>query len=115
MIGPKGMAFDNDDVLNVNDDEDLKNDPVSQMDMQVRFMVSLSCQHSLLVRPICIHSSANARPGTRAISQALLISYPSKRCSWFAKSSTNRVKKNISGWCIGYVNNAMLVTNLLCM
>lgn len=29
------MAFDNDDVLDDSDDEDLKNDPVSQMDMQV--------------------------------------------------------------------------------
>lgn len=36
MIGPKGMAFDNDDVLDDSDDEDLKSDPVSQMDMQVR-------------------------------------------------------------------------------
>lgn len=35
MIGPKGMAFDNDEVLDDNDDEDLKNDPVSQLDMQV--------------------------------------------------------------------------------
>lgn len=30
------MAFDNDDALEENDDEDLKNDPVSTMDMQVR-------------------------------------------------------------------------------
>lgn len=37
MLGPKGMAFDNDDVLEDADDEDLKNDPISQMDMQVRF------------------------------------------------------------------------------
>lgn len=29
------MAFDNDEVLDSNDDEDLQNDPVSQMDMQV--------------------------------------------------------------------------------
>jgi hypothetical protein len=29
------MAFDNDDILDDNDDEDLKNDPISQMDMQV--------------------------------------------------------------------------------
>lgn len=29
------MAFDNDEVLDDNDDEDLKNDPISQMDMQV--------------------------------------------------------------------------------
>uniref|UniRef100_A0A0W0FXL4 Importin N-terminal domain-containing protein n=1 Tax=Moniliophthora roreri TaxID=221103 RepID=A0A0W0FXL4_MONRR len=34
LIGPKGMAFDNDDILDDNDDEDLKNDPISQMDMQ---------------------------------------------------------------------------------
>ncbi len=34
MIGPKGVAFDNDEILDGNDDEDLKNDPVSQMDMQ---------------------------------------------------------------------------------
>jgi len=33
MLGPKGMAFDNDEVLDDNDDEDLKNDPISQMDM----------------------------------------------------------------------------------
>jgi hypothetical protein len=36
MLGPKGMAFDNDDVLSDMDDEDLKSDPISQMDMQVR-------------------------------------------------------------------------------
>ena len=35
MLGPKGVAFDNDDYLDDNDDEDLKNDPVSQMDLQV--------------------------------------------------------------------------------
>jgi len=35
MLGPKGMAFDNDEILDDNDDEDLKNDPVSQMDIQV--------------------------------------------------------------------------------
>ncbi|KAF5393539.1 hypothetical protein D9757_000551 [Collybiopsis confluens] len=34
LIGPKGMAFDNDDILDDSDDEDLKGDPVSQMDMQ---------------------------------------------------------------------------------
>jgi len=36
MLGPKGMAFDNDEVLDDNDDEDLKTDPISQMDMTVR-------------------------------------------------------------------------------
>lgn len=36
VIGPKGMAFDNDDVLDASDDdEDLKSDSISQMDMQV--------------------------------------------------------------------------------
>lgn len=36
MLGPKGMAFDNDDILDDDDDEDLKNDPVSQINMHVR-------------------------------------------------------------------------------
>ena len=35
MLGPRGMAFDNDEILDDNSDEDLKNDPISQMDMQV--------------------------------------------------------------------------------
>jgi importin-9 len=35
MIGPRGMGFDNDDVLDDSDDEDLKSDPISQIDMQV--------------------------------------------------------------------------------
>jgi hypothetical protein len=35
MLGPKGMAFDNDEILDDNDDDDLKNDPISQIDMQV--------------------------------------------------------------------------------
>ncbi|KAG6857311.1 hypothetical protein H0H87_006504 [Tephrocybe sp. NHM501043] len=38
MLGPRGMAFDNDDVLNESDDEDLKNDPVSEMDMQAHIV-----------------------------------------------------------------------------
>lgn len=41
MLGPKGMAFDNDEILDSNDDEDLKSDPVSQMDMQVRIVARL--------------------------------------------------------------------------
>lgn len=45
MLGPRGMAFDNDDALEDNDDEDLKNDPVSTMDMRVClfFVVSTMC------------------------------------------------------------------------
>lgn len=35
MIGPRGTAFDNEDVLDDSDDEDLKQDPVSKMDMKV--------------------------------------------------------------------------------
>ncbi|KAF7337532.1 ARM repeat-containing protein [Mycena sanguinolenta] len=38
LIGPKGMAFDNDDVLEEEDDEDLKKDPVSTMDMQAHLL-----------------------------------------------------------------------------
>ncbi|EDR15931.1 uncharacterized protein LACBIDRAFT_242896 [Laccaria bicolor S238N-H82] len=38
MLGPKGMAFDNDELLDDHDDEDLKNDPVSQMDMQAHLV-----------------------------------------------------------------------------
>ena len=35
MLGPKGMEFDNDDVVNDDDDEDLSSDPISKMDMRV--------------------------------------------------------------------------------
>ncbi|KAH7915756.1 armadillo-type protein [Hygrophoropsis aurantiaca] len=38
MLGPRGANFDNDDILEDNDDEDLKNDPVSQMDMQAHLV-----------------------------------------------------------------------------
>ncbi|KAJ6502647.1 armadillo-type protein [Mycena vulgaris] len=38
LIGPKGMAFDNDDVLEEDDDEDLQKDPVSTMDMQAHLL-----------------------------------------------------------------------------
>jgi len=50
MLGPKGVAFDNDELLDVSDDDDLKNDPVSQIDLQV-IDLSLSdekfCSHPL--------------------------------------------------------------------
>jgi len=39
MIGPKGMAFDNDDIPEDSDDEDLKSDPISQVDMQVSLVM----------------------------------------------------------------------------
>ncbi|OJT08019.1 Importin-9 [Trametes pubescens] len=38
VLGPRGMAFDNDEALEENDDEDLKNDPVSTMDMQAHLL-----------------------------------------------------------------------------
>ncbi|KAI0673956.1 ARM repeat-containing protein [Trametes maxima] len=38
MLGPRGTAFDNDDALEENDDEDLKNDPVSTMDIQAHLL-----------------------------------------------------------------------------
>lgn len=46
MLGPKGVAFDNDELLDDNDDEDLKNDPISQMDMTVRWTLNTTaCIH----------------------------------------------------------------------
>ncbi|KAI0066668.1 ARM repeat-containing protein [Artomyces pyxidatus] len=38
MIGVRGMSFDNDDVLNASDDEDLKNDPISQIDLRTHLV-----------------------------------------------------------------------------
>lgn len=35
MLGPRGADFD-DDVIDESDDEDLRNDPVSQIDIKVR-------------------------------------------------------------------------------
>lgn len=35
MLGPRGANFDNDDILYESDDEDLKNDPVSQINIKV--------------------------------------------------------------------------------
>ncbi|KAI6120877.1 armadillo-type protein [Pisolithus croceorrhizus] len=34
MLGPRGANFDNDDILYESDDEDLKNDPVSRINMK---------------------------------------------------------------------------------
>jgi hypothetical protein len=49
MLGPKGMAFDNDEILEDNDDDDLKNDPISQVDMQVGLplITSVPCSFHL--------------------------------------------------------------------
>jgi hypothetical protein len=57
------MAFDNDEVLDSNDDEDLQNDPVSQMDMQVCKLMSsiIDIAHSTgKSRAICSDSCVNA-------------------------------------------------------
>lgn len=35
MLGPRGLPFDNDEVLSEIDDEDLKSDPITQIDMKV--------------------------------------------------------------------------------
>lgn len=68
MLGPKGMAFDNDEILDDNDDEDLKNDPVSQMDMQVSciyqcrptFWLSITQAHLLsFIRESAAHNYNN--------------------------------------------------------
>jgi hypothetical protein len=81
MLGPKGVAFDNDEVLDDNDDEDLKNDPISQMDMTVR-RVTTSHSHALTLprsRPISSHSSRSVLPETPTTSRAFLTNSPSKR------------------------------------
>ena len=49
LIGPKGMAFDNDDILDVSDDEDLKDDPVSKVDMQVGLSSPSRCLERAMV------------------------------------------------------------------
>jgi importin-9 len=36
LLGPRGLAFDNDDILDDSDDEDLKQDPISQINVQVQ-------------------------------------------------------------------------------
>ena len=41
MLGPRAGAFDDDDIPNDIDDEDLKNDPISQMDMTVRAFIPM--------------------------------------------------------------------------
>lgn len=35
MLGPRGVNLDNDDIFDDNDDEDLKNDPISHIDVKV--------------------------------------------------------------------------------
>jgi len=62
MLGPRGMAFDNDEVLDHNDDdEDLRHDPVSQMDMQAHlrnFIRECATQHPADFTPLVDQLSA---------------------------------------------------------
>lgn len=63
------MAFDNDDIFEDNDDEDLKTDPISQMDMQVALFIIVPLGSDVLkyFRNTSPHSCENVRPGTRPI------------------------------------------------
>ncbi|KIY50482.1 ARM repeat-containing protein [Fistulina hepatica ATCC 64428] len=38
MIGPKGVAFDNDEILNDDGDEEFRDDPISTMDLQTHLI-----------------------------------------------------------------------------
>ena len=76
MLGPKGVAFDNDEVLDDIDDEDLKNDPISQMDMTVRWLAAPR-SHTLTLpypRLISLRSSRSVPPEIPTTSRAFLTS-----------------------------------------
>jgi hypothetical protein len=63
------MAFDNDDVLEEEDDEDLQKDPVSTMDMQVSdFLLCFSAVINMATRTTFSLSSASVRLAIPAIS-----------------------------------------------
>lgn len=82
MLGPKGMAFDNDDILDDNDDEDLKNDPVSQIDMQARLRTIYTDSDfdiDLCFRHILYLSSESVRLTTRITLLLLLDSYQERK------------------------------------
>jgi hypothetical protein len=49
ILGPKGVAFDNDEILDDSDDEDLKSDPISQIDMAVRRACTMFHSHALIL------------------------------------------------------------------
>ena len=50
LIGPRGVAFDNDDLpADDSEDEDIKADPVSQMDMKVCKIQSCSSRSQLFL------------------------------------------------------------------
>lgn len=99
LLGPKGMAFDNDDVLDDDaDDEDLKNDPISQMDMQASPTIPISRVHSQISSsPISFHSSKNAQRGTLITFPHSSISSHQKRLWFFASCwpEVHRITNNV--------------------
>jgi len=51
MLGPRGVNFDNDDILEETDDEDLRSDAISQIDMQVVTSAITTTRRYLTVFP----------------------------------------------------------------
>jgi hypothetical protein len=51
MLGPRGVNFDNDDILEETDDEDLRSDAISQIDMQVVTSAIAATRRYLTVFP----------------------------------------------------------------
>lgn len=62
MLGPGGANFDNDD--DVDEDEDLLNDPVSQMDIKVRQLPLIPITCSTRIRAIWCLSFESVVLGT---------------------------------------------------
>ncbi len=57
VMGVGGPSFDDDgDLLTSNDDEDLQKDPVSLIDLRVRFFLGMA-RILITGRPICRHIS----------------------------------------------------------
>lgn len=80
MLGPRGANFDNDDIFDDNDDEDLKNDPISQIDMKVSDLGLIGMTLTLTTcRSISLHFSKTARQGMSTVLLRTLTSYPLKR------------------------------------
>ena len=73
MLGPKGVALDNDELLDANDDDDdLKNDPVSQINLQVIDLASQLWEILFTLMPgllgwvppeFCLPESTQLQPG----------------------------------------------------
>lgn len=98
MLGPKGMAFDNDEILDDNDDEDLKNDPVSQMDMQVSVQALLRTYGFWCVVFLCrsrtySHFCVNAQPVISTILRQPLTNFHLKRCSLSVRLSVGTIEE----------------------